>query len=118
MIINNIIEAKSALDQISGNKNLPSKVAYKIYILLSELQPSLKFFENKRRELFGKYGKEEGENIIIPVENRDLFYKEFNELCQVETEKEIKKVDISLDIDLGISPSDFALLEPFFNFIE
>ena len=116
--ISKIINAKSILDQMSQNKEIPTKLAYKIYLMLSKLSPSLEFFEQKRSEAFEKYGVQEGEMIVIPEEHKEGFMSLLNEIGEFECEEEIEKIDISLDINLGISPSDFALLEPFFNFVE
>ncbi|MBQ3543563.1 MAG: hypothetical protein IJA34_01025 [Lachnospiraceae bacterium] len=118
MKIFDVINAKNILDDISQNKEIPTKIAYKIYLMLSKLSPSLKFFEQKRSEAFEKYGVQEGETIIIPAEYKEEFMSLLNEIGEFECEEEIEKIDINLDINLGISPSDFALLEPFFNFVE
>ncbi len=118
MKIFDIINAKGILDEISQNKNIPTKSAYKIYIMLSKLTPSLEFFEKKRGEAFEKYGVKDGENIIIPQEHQTEFISMMNEIGSFDCEEEIEKVDISLDINLGISPSDIALLSPFINFVE
>ena len=109
MKIFDVINAKNILDDISQNKEIPTKIAYKIYLMLSKLSPSLKF---------EKYGVQEGETIIIPAEYKEEFMSLLNEIGEFECEEEIEKIDINLDINLGISPSDFALLEPFFNFVE
>lgn len=118
MKIYEIVESKEILDSLAQNKMLPTKLAYKIYRLLTRVTPSLDFYNNQKFELFQKYGKQEGEDIIIPKENQTDFLKDLNELKQVECEDEIERVDISLDVDLGISPADFFLLEPFINFVE
>ena len=116
--ISRIINAKTILDNISRNKEIPTKIAYKIYLMLSKLSPSLDFFEQKRREAFEKYGVQEGEMVVISEEHKEEVMSLLNEIGEFECEEEIEKIDISLDINLGISPSDFALLEPFFNFVE
>ena len=86
--------------------------------MLSKLSPSLEFFEQKRNEAFGKYGVQEGENIVISKEYQEDFMSMLNEIGNFECEEEIEKVDVSLDINLNISPSDIALLSPFINFVE
>lgn len=118
MKIYEIVKSEAVLNSIAENKKLPTKIAYKIYKLLLSLKPNLDFYNGQKYDLFRKYGKSEGENIIIPSENQQIFLNELEELNQVECEDEIKKIDISLDIDLGISPADFFLLEPFINFVE
>ncbi len=118
MKIYEIVQSKEILDSLAQNKKLPTKIAYKIYRLLTKVTPSLDFYNNQKFELFRKYGNQEGKDIVIPKENQEAFLKDLNELKQVECEDEIEKIDISLDIDLGISPADFFLLEPFINFVE
>lgn len=118
MTISQTMNAKPVLDRLAQNKQLPTKVAYKIYVLLSELTPTIQFFLDKRKELFLRYGVEDGENYVITPENQEKFNNEFNELLSLEYEKDINKIDISLDIDLGISPADIFCLEAFINFIE
>lgn len=118
MTIKQIIDAKPVLDRIAQNKEIPTKVAYKIYILLSSLNPAIQFFLDKRKELFLNYGKEDGENFVITEENQLIFSQKFDELMDIECTNEIQKIDISLDVDLGISPSEIFLLESFINFIE
>lgn len=118
MKISKVISAKSVLDDLSQNKNLPTKAAYKIYVLLSELASTVQFFLDKRRELFLSYGVEDGENYVITPDNQDVFNQKFDELMNLECEKEFHKIDISLELDLGISPADIFCLEPFINFVE
>lgn len=118
MKIYEVVESKEILDSLAQNKNLPTKIAYKIYRLLVKVTPILDFYNNQKFDLFQKYGNQEGEEIVIPKENQDVFLKDLNELKQVECEDGIEKIDIGLDIDLGISPADFFLLEPFINFVE
>ena len=118
MTISQIMNAKPILDRLAQNKQLPTKIAYKIYVLLSEVTPTIQFFLDKRKELFLNYGVEEGDSYIIIPENQQKFNNEFDELMNLECEKEVNKIDISLDIDLGISPADIFCLTPFINFVE
>ena len=120
MKISNIINAKEVLTNLSQNKNIPTRVAYKLFLLLSGVEKSLNFFETKRREGFEKYGVEDasGNGVIIPEENMSDFISYLNDIGELECEEKIEKVDISLDIDLGVSPAEIALLEPFVNFVE
>lgn len=113
-----IINAQPVLDEISKNKNLPTRTAYQIYVLLSKLETSIQFFENQRMELFRKYGVSDGDNLVIPDENYESFKKEIDELGNLDCEEEIAKIDIGLDVDLGVSPSEISVLIPFFNFLD
>ena len=118
MKIINIINAKDALQTLSQNKNLPTRLAYKIFLLLSSVEKSLDFFETKRIEAFKKYGVKNNDGMIVPEEKMLDFTSYLKEIGEIECEEKIEKIDISLDIDLGISPAEIALLEPFINFIE
>lgn len=118
MKISEIINAKPVLDSITQNKELPTKTAYKIYLMILKINPSLEFFEQKRIEAFEKYGVKENDMVIIPEEHRDEFMAILNEVGNFECDEKIERVDISLDVNLGISPAEIALLEPFINFIE
>ena len=113
-----ILNAKPVLDEINKSKTLPTRTAYKIYLLFSKLDTSLQFFENKRKEAFEKYGTRDGDNIIIPEDKQKEFMDALNEIGNLDCEEEIEKIDISLDIDLGVAPSDIALITPFINFVE
>lgn len=113
-----IINATECLRSISSNKNLPTRIAYKLYTMIKNVSDEMDFFEKKKYELFEKYGLEEGDGLVIPEYNKRDFLTELEDLKSIDCSKEIEKVDISLDIDLGVSPTDIALLEPFINFIE
>lgn len=113
-----LINAKDVLEAIYINKSLPTRTAYNIYLTLSKLNPSFDFFEKKRSEIFKEYGILDGDNYVIPEEHRQTFYDEINAIGNIECEAEIEKIDIPLDINLNISPSDIALLKPFINFVE
>ena len=116
--ISEIVNAEGVLKEISKNKKIPTRVAYRLFIMLSSIEDVLKFYEEKKRALFNKYGVAEGEMLVIPEDKKEIFMKEINEIGDLDCEKDISKIDIELDVDLGISPSDVSLLIPFINFIE
>lgn len=113
-----IANASECLRSVASNKNLPTRVAYRLYIMIKVVSDEMDFFERKKYELFEKYGDNIDGNLIVSDLNKDAFLAEIEELKAIDCSKEIEKVDISLDIDLGVSPADIALLEPFINFIE
>ena len=41
-----------------------------------------------------------------------------DEVLNLDTQEEIEKVDVSLDIDLGVSPAEIQQLVPFINFTD
>lgn len=113
-----ILNAKQVLDELYSNKSLPTKTAYKIYLLLSKLNASLEFFNSKRIELFKKYGEQKGEETVVSDEKRLEFLEALKELTELECEEPIEKIDLDLNINLDISAADLSLIAPFFNFVE
>ena len=118
MKIYQIIEASDCLKKISKNEMLPTRIAYKLYTMINALSLEVSFFEEKRYALFEKYGRESDSSLVVPEENKEAFLRDLEELKNINCSKNVEKVDISLDIDLGVSPADIALLEPFINFID
>lgn len=113
-----LINAKDLLDDVSARKSIPTKTAYKIYILLSKFNDSLQFFENKRLEFLQIYGEDKDGTLVVPEEKRLEFFKSLNEIGELYCDVEFEKIDIDININLGISPKDFGVLESFFNFVE
>jgi hypothetical protein len=118
MEIGRIIDAIDVLNRLSANDSLPTKVAYRLYSLLKKLNTSVEFFETKKNDLFKKYGKDDGVNITIIPENQEEFLNKLNEIRGLDCLEEFEKIDISIETNLGVSPADIFLLEPFINFVE
>ena len=118
MKIYEIVNAKEVLEEISNNKNLPTREAYKLYLMLSNINDVFLFFESKRREAIKELGREENGTIIVDEENQEEFLQILNKIGNLDCEKEIAKVDISLNVNLNISPAEIAKLEPFINFVD
>lgn len=118
MKIFELINAKETLDKICSNQNLPTRTAYSLYIMLSKLNTSFEFFEEKKMEIFKSLGETKDGGYVIPVEKTEDFYKEINKIGELECSEDFEKINISLDIDLGISSAEIALLTPFINFVE
>lgn len=118
MKIYEIISAKETLEALSQNKNLPTRTAYKLYVMIDKVQTSIQFYNDKRMEVFKEFGVENGDQIEIPPEKIPEASKRMDEVMNLDVQEEIEKVDISLDIDLGISPAEINQLVPFINFID
>ena len=118
MKIADIIMAKEILEKLAQNKSLPTRTAYKIYLMLSKAQSSLQFYENKRVEVFKEFGVEKDGQIEIPPEKIPEASAKMDEVLALDIPEEIERVDVSLDIDLGVSPAEIQQLVPFINFIE
>lgn len=118
MKIKDIILAKELLEKLAQNKNLPTRVAYKVYLMLNKVQSTIQFYETKRIEVFKEYGVEKDGQIEIPPEKVPEASVKMDEILNLDTLEEIEKADISLDVDLGVSPAEIQLLLPFINFTE
>ena len=118
MKIHNVISAKEVLEKLSQSRDLPTRTAYKIYLMLEKAQGALQFYESRRLEIFKEFGVEKDGQIEIPPEKIPEASVKMDELLDLDLPEEIEKVDISLDIDLGVSPSEIQMLTPFINFVE
>ncbi|MBO7461948.1 MAG: hypothetical protein J6T96_05075 [Bacteroidales bacterium] len=113
-----IVSAKEVLEKLSQNKSLPTRTAYKVYLMLDKAQATLQFYETKRMEIFREFGVEKDGQIEIPPEKIPEASSKMDEVLGLDIEDTIEKVDISLDVDLGISPSEIQQLIPFINFTD
>ena len=118
MKVYEIISAKEVLEKLSQNKSLPTRTAYKVYLMLDKVQTTIQFYETKRMEVFREYGVEKDGQIEIPPERIKEASAKMDEVLGLDIEEDIDKVDISLDVDLGISPAEIHQLIPFINFTD
>lgn len=118
MKIYDIISAKDILEKLAQNKSLPTRTAYSVYLMLNKAEATIQFYESKRAEIFREFGIEKDGQIEIPPEKIPEASAKMDEVLDLETQEEIEKVDISLDIDLGVSPAEIQQLVPFINFID
>ncbi len=118
MKIYDIISAKETLEKLAQNKSLPTRTAYKVYLMLNKAQATIQFYESKRAELFREFGVEKDGQIEIPPEKIPEASAKMDEVLNLDTQEEIEKVDVSLDIDLGVSPAEIQQLVPFINFTD
>jgi hypothetical protein len=70
------------------------------------VKEEVKLFEDTKKELFDKLGKQEENELVIPVENIEEFNKEYNELLSAE-----KNIDVSTLWSSQITPDDLASIE-------
>ena len=118
MKIKDIILAKELLEKLSQNKELPTRAAYKLYLMLNSLQSSIEFYDNKRIEVFKEFGVEADGQITIPPEKIPEASAKMEEILNLDVQEEVERAEVSLDVDLGISPAEIQLLIPFINFVE
>jgi len=119
MTLKEIILAYPIFTKFAGEVNLPTKMKYKISLLLNELSPSIEFFEKERVEIINKFNTSENpDEITIPTESMEDFNKEVEELVNTEFEGEIKKGEIPMSVELPLTAIEIQALLPFFEFTE
>lgn len=74
--------------------NIDQASKYYIHRLLSKIQEEKKIIESSKLELFKKYGKQDGDNLVVVPENQENFVKELNDLMSNEIELEYKPIKI------------------------
>ena len=92
---------KGLLNQKTSMKN-------KLYFqrLNKLVKDEVKLFEETKKELFEKLGKQEENELVIPAENIEEFNKEYNDLLSAE-----KNIDVSTLWSSPITPDDLASIE-------
>jgi hypothetical protein len=110
-----LAEIKSLETSISKifNKDINIKLAYKLSTLIKTLSEELRKLEEGRVKLVKKYGKtdEKTGQISVNTEETQSFYKEFNELMQMEIEVDFEPIPLNAFGDIEISASDVLSLD-------
>jgi hypothetical protein len=70
------------------------------------VKEEVKIFEDTKKELFEKLGKQKENDLVIPDENIEEFNKEYNDLLSAE-----KNIDVSTLWSSPITPDDLASIE-------
>ena len=111
----NLAEIKSLEGSLSKifDKDLNIKVAYRLGTLLKRLSEEMKTLEENRVKLVKKYGEEneETKQFSVPQEKTPDFYKEFNELMQIEIDIDFEPISLKEFGDISISASDVMRLD-------
>ena len=97
--INGSFPALSKLSKL----DLKATEAVKLARLLGKVENELRYFEETRMSLFKKYGEAKNGAYEIKDENREVFLKEYRELCNTEIEIEAEKVTIKSEISIDAS---------------
>lgn len=116
-----INRAYSVLKEIS-NAKLPVCDAYKIYMLMKQIEPAYEFELEQEKKLITKYNGEVGQDGTIRIkEQSDMqaFMKELKEMNDIEFDEEIKVAKIKFDSlgDFTMKPADIKYLDGFVEFI-
>lgn len=91
---------------------LPIKTSYKVNKNIRALQSKLDFVEEQRTSLIRKYGtEEENGSINVGIENIETFYKDFNEVLEIEEDVKIHKLSLEELEDVQLTSEEFGLIE-------
>tara|TARA_B100000287_G_scaffold252100_1_gene236867 strand:+ start:4138 stop:4539 length:402 start_codon:yes stop_codon:yes gene_type:complete len=86
-------------DAVDKNGGATAKLSYKVARFNQKIANVLSSVQDQRNELIKKYGKEDEGNYSIDQasdKNKNAFFKEFNELMQVEEEVHVLDGAINL----------------------
>jgi len=114
--VSKILESVEALRALSQQK-FPLSTLFKLRKNYTELEAAIKLFEEKRKELFEKYGtqKEKGE-MVISEENEKTYFTEINAILEEEVEIDVQKLDLPATYEMTIS--DLAKIDYVINIPE
>lgn len=113
---------ENALTSLSQMNNMPGGTSFRIARLISKLTPEYKVFNERRTELFQKFGEadpnQEG-NMRIPPEKIEAFQSEFNPILEevaveIPSWKPLTRKDFGVAAD-SIAPMMFLHLMPLMN---
>jgi len=111
MKIVEMLELREGLKAVAA-KELPVKVAYDLSKQLEKVEVEWKRYEELRKKLFEKYGKQKGDRIEVPSENQEKFAEEMNELLLIETDLKIEPVLSLEDLeDIKVSAQDLIRIK-------
>jgi hypothetical protein len=104
------IKMSQILNSVDTLKNLslqkfPLSVLFKLHKDYLEVEAVIKLFEEKRKELFEKFGvpdKEKGV-MTIPDENQSSYMQEINALLDEEVDINIQKVDLPPTFEMSVA---------------
>jgi len=113
-----VMNAVDSLRKLSVSE-LPLKLSYKLSKITQACQVEIDFYEDKRLELAEKYGtlNDDKTSYNVVPEKAEEVQKLLIELGDLEIQNDIPSLELSLDLDLKLTPNDVALLEPFITFI-
>ena len=114
-----IINTYETLKLLSSNPDIKFNVAAG-YILAKnkeKLRQEATIIYQMRQDIIMEHGRLEGNAIIVPKEYVDETNKKINELMEIDTEVELKKIPINLIQELQLSLEEIeklsVMIEPF-----
>ena len=110
-----LAEVKSLETSLSKifDKDIHIKIAYRLSSLLKVLSDEINSLEENRVKLVKKYGEEDKESgqLAVPTEKAEEFYKEFNELLQLEIDIDFEPIPLGAFGDISLSAADVVRLD-------
>lgn len=114
-----ILKVSAALTKLSG-RPLPIKTSYSISKALTAVNSEIKIYDKERIKLLEKHGtlnEDKTEYIFDTPEKEQAFYKELEELLDVEVEINAHPVKLTEDCKIPISAQDIIDLGDFIEVV-
>ena len=109
MTLGKIANAARALQKVT-NMDLPVRSLYQISMLMSQIEPQLKFYDCKHTEILEKYCERDDKGYKIIPENREVLEREINELGEIDA-GEIITIEIPESDTICMSYADLVALD-------
>ena len=117
-----IIDLPSILGKLKEQKLL-FKTAYKIVLLIQEVQKHIDFYQESFRNLLTEYGKKDengnvmpttdGQGVLLAEETMEEAYAKLNELRDLDVELPDTKFSVDDFGNVEISPEEMITFMPF-----
>lgn len=121
LITNKEMQSKVQVLNNISNKQLPVRSSYAIAKNIETINNELKIFEKEKMKIINEYAEkdENGENKILnnrfvfKQDTEDECNKKYNELLDIETEINIRKININdlIDSNVNFTPSELVDLD-------
>lgn len=112
--LNGVTKQTKEGDEILSVGILKQNTSLKTKVYLQRLNKvvseEIKIYEDAKKELFEKYGKQEGDSMIIPAESIEEFNKEHFDLLTAERDINVSTLwgaDLTLDALESIETDEF-----------
>lgn len=109
MTLGKITNAAKALQKIT-NMDLPAKSLYRVSMLMTKIEPQLKFYDNEYTKIVKKYCEKDEKGYKIIPEHREQLEKEINDLTEIDI-GEIEEIKITENETIVMSYADLVALE-------
>ena len=115
--ISQILNSVDVLKALSLQK-FPLSVLFKLRKDYTEIETAIRLFEDKRKELFEKFGVKDEEKGVITIsdENQPSYMKEINTLLDEEIDINIQKIDLPPSYEMSVA--DFNQIDYLVSFPE